>query len=301
MDRVSTLRLFARIVETGTISGGGRLLGLSTTTASKRLQDLEDSLGVRLLNRTTRNVSPTEAGQALFEQASRIIDELDATFDRVRNLQDQPAGLLRVVARRSFAYAQVLPSLMSFRAAYPLVEVDLTLTETPDLIPTHGADVVIRLGEPAEKSFTSRRLASADHILCASPDYLRRIGGFEDPMDLEHLDCLAYRREPVPVKWIAERGSERTEIMIHGSIYANSGEALRRAAVQGLGITMQPDWLLADDLAAGRLVRCLVDHVCYPARYVEPIYAVHARGDLVPAKVVVFVDHLEKWMRDQAL
>lgn len=301
MDRVSTLRLFVKIVETGTISGGGRLIGLSTTTASKRLHDLEDSLGVRLLNRTTRNVSPTEAGRVLFEQAARIIDELDAAFEQTRNLQDQPTGLLRVVARRSFGYAQVVPSLTSFHDAFPLVEVDLTLTETPDLLPTHGADVVIRLGQPIGKSFAARRLVRASHALCASPAYLAQVGAPVSPDDLARLDCLAYRREPVPVKWIAERGADRTEVVVRGALFANSGEALRRAAIQGLGITLQPIWLVADDLMAGRLVRCLVDHDCYPARYVEPIYAVHARGDLVPAKVTVFVDHLEAWMQKRGL
>lgn len=292
MDRLSALRLFLRVVEGGSISAAGRALGLSSTAASKRLKDLEAELGVRLVQRTTRHVAPTEAGSRLYRRLTGPLGELEEAVLEARELHDQPCGLLRVVARRSFALLHLLPALPSFRACHPRVEIDLTLTETLGLAPTHGVDLVIRLAEPAEKSLAAYRLASARRVLCASPGYLRARGEPAEVAELSGHDCLGYRQALEPPVWIFETPSGRRSLEVDGPLHSNSGEALRDAAVLGLGLVLLPLWLVGDDLATGRLRACLTDQPGHPAGYEAEIYAVHARADFVPAKITAFVEHL---------
>ena len=248
MDQLASLRLFLRVVETGSISGAGRSLGLSTTAASRSLQELEAALKARLLHRTTRHVSPTEAGQLLAGRARPLLEDLDSALQQAGDLHGRPAGLLRVLARRSFGILHVAPAITGFRRAYPLVDVELTLTEAMDLVPSHGVDVVIRLGSPEEKSFVATRLASDRRVLCASPAYLARCPAPSGPGDLARHDCLAYRRQDEPALWIFESEAGRTEVPISGPLRSNSGEVLRRAALDGLGMALLPQWLVVSDL-----------------------------------------------------
>ena len=172
MDRLTALRLFVRIADGGSITGAGRGLGISATAASRGLQELEHAIGLRLIDRTTRHATATEAGTALRSRLASVLAELDSALGQARLLHDAPAGTLRVVARRSFALRHVLPHLAAFRAAHPAVEIDLTLTEAPSQLPVEGIDLVIRLGAPAEKSFVAHVLANEHRVLCASPCYL---------------------------------------------------------------------------------------------------------------------------------
>lgn len=253
----------------------------------------------RLLHRTTRSVSATEAGRLLFERVSPLMNELDAAVRMAGELHGQPSGVLRVVARRSFGILHVAPALTSFCKAYPQVAVELALTETMDLVPGNGMDLVIRLGRPAEKSSVATRLASDTRLLCASPSYLAQVPPPAGPQDLERHDCLAYRREYEPAIWVFEEAGRRREVAITGPLRSNSGEVLRRAALDGMGLALLPDWMVADDVAAGGLQRCLPELRIYPAGYQAEIYAVHVRQDFVPAKVAAFVSHLQRVMANR--
>jgi DNA-binding transcriptional LysR family regulator len=295
VDRLTALRLFVRVVEAGTISAAGRSLGLSTTAASRGLQDLEAALGVRLLDRTTRHASPTEAGRHLHGRLSALLGELDAALRHAGDLHDRPSGVLRVIARRSFGLLHVVPAVASFRALHPGVSLDLTLTEATELTPTNGVDLAVRHGRPAEKSFVAHRLASARRVLCASPGYLARRPAPAAPEDVARHDCLCYRREHEPSVWVFEAGpgpGDRREVEVAGPLRSNSGEALRQAAIDGLGLALLPEWMVGHDVAAGRLVACLPALRAYPAGYEAGIYAVHARAEFLPAKITAFVAHL---------
>lgn len=292
MDTLSAMKLFIRVAEAGTISDAARSLGISKTAASKRLQDFETALKVRLFNRTTRHVSLTEAGRDLHARLSGLLGEVESALERASESNAQPSGVLRVVARRSFGMLHVVPALASFREACPQVEIDLTLTEEVDLSPTHGTDVAIRLGLPTEKSVVSTKLASAKRILCASPKYLSHSPPMTKPDDLAGHACLYYRRDYEPAVWVFETDAGRQEISVSGPVRSNSGEVLRKAAIDGLGVVLLPEWMLAQDVAAGRLIVCLPEINAYPAPYQAEIYAVHARSEFVPAKITAFVEHL---------
>ncbi|GAC1340713.1 MAG: LysR family transcriptional regulator [Acetobacteraceae bacterium] len=300
MDMLATLRLFQRVVELGSISGAGRALGLSTTAASRQIQELEAALKARLLNRTTRSVAATEAGQHLFDRVGPLLEDLEAALRSAGDEPGQPAGTLRVVARRSFGILHVAPALAGFHARFPHVSVELTLTEVMDLRPSSGVDVVIRLGRPDEKSLVSTCLASDRRVLCASPAYLARVAPPVIPADCARHACLAYHREYEPALWVFEERGRRREVAVSGPLRSNSGEVLRRAALDGLGLALLPEWMVAGDVEAGRLQLCLPALRAYPAGYQAEIYAVHARGEFVPTKITAFVTHLEHFPRQLA-
>ena len=295
MDRLSAMQLFVRVIETGTISAAGRALGMSSTAASKKLQDLERDLQVRLLERTTRHLSATEAGRHLYERLAPLLAELDTVTRGLDEMHDRPTGSLRILARRSYGLLHVVPALPHFRELYPDVRVELMLTEVLDIAPTHGVDVVIRLGQPAEKSLQARVLASGRRIMCASPSYLLHRSPPTGPDDLDRHDCLSYKQELEPPVWIFESDSGRREVLVSGPLYSNSGEVLRQAAVDGMGLVLLPEWMVAHELAAGRLIACEFTERVYPAGYGAEICAVYSRHGQLPAKVRVFVDFMEEW------
>lgn len=294
MDRLQALQLFARVIERGTISAAGRSLGLSKTAASKRLQDLETELNVRLLNRTTRHVSATEAGQSLYERVIPMIRDMEAVLEQISEASDKPSGILRILARRSFGMLHIVPALPSFRALYPDLSVDLRLTETVDIAPSHGVDIAIRLGRPDEKSLEAERLTTDRRILCASPDYFERCPPPKDQFDLGRHDCLTYGQDAEPAVWVFEEEGRRRDVRVTGAIRSNSGEVLRQAAVDGLGLAVLPEWMVARDIAQGRLKSCLAGPRVYPAGYSAEIFAVYMRDTLRPMKVSAFIEHLQK-------
>lgn len=293
MDRLTVLRLFLRTLDRGGIAAAGRTLGLSPTAASRALRDLEHDLALRLLDRTTRHVAPTEAGRRLAARIVPLLDGLDAAMVEARELHEEASGTLCLVARRSYALRHVVPHLAGFRAAHPRVEVDLELTERTGLVPAHGVDLVIRLGLPVGKSFIGHRLASGRRILCASPGHIARHGLPTTPEAVLRHPCLTYREDDEPSVWVfATASGERQEIAVSGPLRSNSGEALRQAALDGMGLVLLPEWLVGQDVAAGALTPLLAGLPAWPARYQAEIHAVHARADRLPAKIAAFVAYL---------
>jgi DNA-binding transcriptional LysR family regulator len=293
MDRLTAFRLFLRTLERGGIAAAGRSLGLSATAASRALRELEDDLALRLFDRTTRHVAPTEAGRRLAARMTPLLEGLDAAMIEAREMHEEASGTLRIVARRSYALRHVVPHLAGFRAAHPRVEIDLTLTEQTGLVPTHGVDLVIRLGLPGGKSFIGHRLASGRRILCASPGYIARHGAPATPDAVLHHPCLTYREaDEAPVWVFTTAEGTRQDVAVSGPFRSNSGEALRQAALDGMGLVLLPKWMLREDVDSGRLTPLLPGLPAWPERYQAEIHAVHLRADRVPAKIAAFVAYL---------
>lgn len=293
MDRLTALRLLLRTVDRGGIAAAGRSLGLSATAASRALRELEDHLALRLFDRTTRHVAPTEAGRRLAARVAPLLEGLDAALVEAREMHEEATGTLRIVARRSYALRHVVPHLATFRATHPRVEIDLALTEQTGLVPAHGVDLVIRLGLPAGKSFIGHPLASGRRILCASPGYIARHGAPTTPDDILKHPCLTYREEEEAAVWVfATAKGGRQEIAVSGPFRSNSGEALRQAALDGMGLVLLPEWMVGEDVAAGTLAALLPGLPAWPERYQAEIHAVHVRSERIPAKIAAFVTYL---------
>lgn len=297
-DRISSLKLLASIIELGSIAAGSRAHGLSSTTGSRRIQELEASLGAALIDRTTRSLSPTEAGRRLIAEIKDPLRDLSAALRAASEHHEEPSGVLRVRARRSFGMMHIAPLLPEFLKKYPRLAIDLELTERVDITPGDDADVVIRLGIPPEKSITIHNLASGTRILCASPGYLREHQPPTCVNDLENHACLTYRREREPAMWVFEDHCRtgpavRREIKVTGPLRATNGEMLRDAAIRGLGLVLLPAWMVSAELRAGRLVQVLASVRAWPAGFSDEIVVAYRRTKRVPAKIAAFVSAVQ--------
>ena len=291
MDRFRSLEIFAKTAERLNFAAAARDLKLTRAMVSKHVADLEDRLGVRLFQRTTRRVSLTEAGRTLAARAGAVIDTLNETEDSVRDLQTVLRGKLRVNAPVSFGTQHLAPLIARFLGDNPGVDIDLTLNDrTVDLI-EEGFDVVLRIGVPADSSLISRRLAPGRLIIVGSPDYLRRNGMPKRPVDLKRHNCLGYAYWSLNDEWPLTDPAGRVErVKVKGTMSANNGDALRMAAIEGLGLILQPSFSIGDDIAAGRLVHVLPN---YAPRELT-VHALYAPGAAPNAKLRAFIDMLAK-------
>lgn len=296
MDRIGDLSLFLRVLDLGSITAAAHSLGLSVAVASQRLKRLEDGLGVRLLQRTTRSLHPTPEGLALAEQGRPLVEEFEALASGLRRTGSEVAGNLRVTMGATFGRMYVSPLLPEFMSRHPLVRVVAHLSDqTVDLV-GDGFDLAIRIGELDDSSLVSRRIAANRRVLCASPDYLRRHGAPASPEALARHNCLllfdSHRRRD---HWhLRHADGAEAEVHVTGRLESTLGELLRDAAVAGEGIAMFSYWHVAADLRAGRLQRVLPEWTIPETG----IHAVTPQRRFVPPRVRAFVDFLEAHFGD---
>jgi len=287
LDRLTSLEVFSKVVDSGGFSAAGRRLNMSTTMVSNHVQALEDRLGARLLNRTTRKVSLTEVGRAYYDRCIQILADIEQADDVAGALQSTPRGTLRVYTATHIVQF-VAPVITEFLAAYPDVKVDLSMGErTIDLI-EEGFDVAIRLTPPPDSSLIVRSLATWRHVLCCSQAYIEKLGRPEQLSELAERNCLRHVNYPYDEWRFVDRKGAPASVRVSGRLISNSGETLRRAALEGVGIVLAPGFLLHDDLESGRLVRLLPEY-----RPVEfSMNAVYPHRHHLSAKVRTFIDRL---------
>ena len=290
MDRLAAMQVFVQVVETGGLSAAGRVLGLAPSSVSRRIGELEDILGARLLQRTTRRLSLTETGAAYYERCRDILQAVDEATLSVTDRQAAPAGVLRVSVPTSLARLHLVPAVAAFHALHPAVRVALSVSGRMVDIVGEGFDLAIRAGQLSDSSLIARKIGEARRLVCASPAYLRRTGEPERPAQLAGRDCLTFRSHAGSNLWRFRRNGRTTEVRVTGPFFADEGETLVAAAAEGLGIILVPEWLAGPDIAAGRLVEILADFAPDPAR--TPLYALHPPGPHMPPKVRFFVDFL---------
>ena len=283
------MAVFVRVVEASSFAAAARHFGMSPAMVSKHVQTLEQRLGVRLLNRTTRHVSATEVGQTYYERCQRILTELDATERAVGDQQSAPRGRLRIAAPVSFGMRHLAPAVAEYLARYPDVSIDLNLDDPSVDLLEEGLDLAIRVGRLADSSLIARKLCAAETILCAAPDYLAARGTPQTPDDLAGHHCLVYSYSTPRGVWrFTDSGGGEYTVRIDGRVQANSGDALRELALHGLGIILLPDFIVDDDVRAGRLVRLLGDYT----KAETPVHAVYPHGRFLTAKTRSFIDFL---------
>lgn len=290
IDRLSDIALFLRALDTGSISAAARSLDLSVAVASKRLQRLEQELGVRLLHRTTRQLRATAEGAALAAQGRVLVEDLESLTSDLRQAGTQVSGTVRVSTSSSFGRQYISPLLPRFLALHPNVRISVNFSdEYLDLV-SSGFDMSIRIGALNDSTLVARQLASNQRVLCASPDYLRKHGTLKTPADLQHHQCLvlvgSQGRQDV---WrMSDAKGREIAVRVTGRLESNLGESLRDAAVAGLGIALHSTWHICEDLARGRLQIVLPK---FPIA-ATGIYAVMPQRRLVPPRVRVFTEFL---------
>ena len=280
----------------GSYTAAASRLGVSKAAVSQRIAELERMAGVPLVQRTTRSVRLTEAGQRLVDDTRASFDHIAQSFSRVRDLAGAPRGLLRVTAPVAFARQQLVPRLGEFLREYPDVRLELSLSDHLASLATEGFDLAIRHTATPPDTHVAWTLCSTRSVLVASRAYLRRHGTPLAPGDLVHHNCLHYPRSQETPAWTLapqppQPGTERVTIQITGSLAANNSEALRDAAQAGLGIALLPDFSAQSGLQAGKLVQVLPDWKPVGA-FAEHLYAIRPYSAHVPRAVSVFVAFL---------
>ena len=283
--------VLVRVVQAGSFRAAAQALGMPKTTVSRKVSELEAQLGVRLLQRTTRRLSLTNAGLAFAEEAEVAIARLEAAQDAVAELQREPRGRLRVTTAVTIGELFLAPVLAEFLQAFPAVEVLLQLTDRPVDLVAERFDVAIRAGELAESSLISRRIGSSTYRVVASPDYLSRHGTPERPADLSSHACLRFTRSGMEVRpsWPFGAGARRTEVPVGGRLVSDDFVVLRTVAEQGLGIARLPGLLVHDAIQAGRLVALLDDQAPPP----NPLHLLYPGGGRLPACTRAFIDFVQ--------
>ncbi|WP_321923039.1 LysR family transcriptional regulator [Paraburkholderia guartelaensis] len=291
MDTLVSMKVFRQVVEAGSFVAAAERMNMSAAMASKHVMHLEQQLGARLLNRTTRRVAPTEAGREYYERVAQALTELDEAGQAVGAASVVPQGRLRVSSLTAFGLRHVMGAVADYAAGFPQVTVDITLSDRVVELIDEGFDVAIRAAPSGLKSSSliARPLATAHIVLCASPEYLRRHGAPKSVADLARHNFVQYAGASAQELAPFVEGAGGMKPKPGGNLIVNHLEALRVVVLQGGGMSMLGTEVVGDDIAEGRLVPLLVDAL--PPREL-PIYAVYASRRHLSAKVRSFVDFL---------
>ncbi len=280
------LNAFRTVIKAKSFSGAARQLGTSTATVSRRVSALECALGVKLLHRTTRKIDPTEAGKLYYDDVQDIFYALEEAEEKVRQEHQTVRGNLRVAAPSSFGIHCIAPVIAQFMKRYPLLKAHFHLEDNQTDMVAHGIDVAIRVGFLKDSSLVATRIGTAPTVFCASRQYLEQYGEPEKPADLANHNCLHYSLISKKLEW--RFGGETVEI--NGPLSTNNGEVLKEAAIQGMGITMLPTFIVRDALRDKRLQVVLPSYG--PKSF--GLYALRLSRRFTPAKVRLFIDYLKE-------
>ncbi|MGK9165215.1 LysR family transcriptional regulator [Inquilinus limosus] len=296
MDMPGAMIVFAQVVDSRSFSAAAARLGLSKSAVSKQIAKLEDRLGARLLNRTTRTLSPTDAGQDFYERCLRVAREVEEAERAITHLSAEPRGVLRLNAPASFGREYVAPLVPEMLARWPELRVEAIFEDRFVDVVAEGFDLVIRITRLQDSSLVARRLAPCRRLVCAAPAYLERHGVPRVPADLTRHDCVLYSYATDQNEWEFVGPDGRVEtVRVDGRLRANSAEVTLAALLAGAGVALSPDFIVGPDIAAGRLVPLLTD-------YENPfgaIYAVWPHNRNLAPKVRAVVDFLvERFARE---
>lgn len=296
MDRLRLIETFIRVAQSGSFSLAAEQLGLSRAAVTKQIQDLEAQLGARMLNRTSRRVSPTAVGEIYLSRCTSIIADLNEADAAVRNFQDEMAGPLRVLVPHSFGSHHFAGAVTRFSARYPSVEVDVVFgsSGSHEFGASSDFDVAVRLWSiPDDAATVAQHVGNLRWVLCATPAYLAPHPPVVSPADLRRLNCLIHPRLSPDRIW---RFSDGSQAKVAGNFVANSVLALRRAVIDGVGVGMLPLYYVVDEVDAGSLTVLLADNPP-PSR---PAHIVLPTGRYLPLRVRHFTRYLRTWFRGAA-
>lgn len=282
------MSVFVRAVEAGSLTGAAKRLGVAKSAVSRRVSQLEERLGARLFNRNSRSLSPTEAGRAFYERASRILSDVSEAEDMMRSLSGELRGRLRVAAPMAFGLRHLSSVVVDFMVEHPRVEVEVDLDDRFIDLVGEGHDLAIRIGALKDSGLVARAVAPCRFVVCASPRYLSARGTPGTPDDLAGHDCLSHANRPLGEQWRFHTGGEWRSVRVAGRLNANNGDVLMDAAVAGLGLAVLPTFIASDAISRGDLRVVLAGHPMEARK----IHAVWPSRLGLSAKARAFVEFL---------
>lgn len=293
MDKLTRIKAFALVVETGSFSAASDRLGISRAAASKYVSQLEEQLGARLLNRTTRRVSTTESGRIYLERCKEMLHIMDEADDMVAGLNATPRGILRISAPSVFAHRHLMPLLGEYSRLYPEVKMEIMVSERLVDLVDEGFDLAIRIAYQQDPELVARRLTSCKHILVASPTYLNTSPVLKEPADLQQHACLLYSFT-LNNTWPLEKDGNEFQVKVKPVFTSNDPDVLLEAAIAGMGISIMPTFIAYEAIRNGQLQAVLSDYTVLNL----DIYAVYASRHYLPAKIRTFIDFLKEKIDD---
>lgn len=292
MNNLTGMMIFAQVVSSGSFSRAAEEMGMSKSSVSKKVSYLEDRLGVRLLNRTTRKLSLTEIGQVFYERCARIMSEAEEAELAITRLQDEARGHLRLSAPVSFGIRHLGTPLAEFMRQYPDVTLDVALNDRFVDIVDEGYDLAIRIGQLPDSSLIAKKIGESRMICAASKDYWDQKGRPAHPDDLLRHDCISYSLSRLAGQWLFNDTSKPHPVRLKAKIEVNNGDIACEMAANGAGVVMSPAFICGHLIAEGQLESVLEDFECEPIN----IYAVYPHNRHLSAKVRLFVDYLKGWL-----
>lgn len=291
MDKFDSMRAFTQVVDAGGFAAASRRMGRSRSQVNKLVINLEDDLGVQLLQRTTRTVTPTDTGLAFYDRCQAILADVAEAEEAVTQLQIEPKGTLRVNAPMSFGTLHLAPMLTDFLVQHPDLQMELSLNDRLTDPIEEGFDITLRIAErPTMRSLIVHELCPAPRVLCAAPGYLQQYGIPEHPDQLRDHSCLHYGHLAPWNQWQLMGPDKNHVVRVQGAVCSNNGEVLRQAALKGLGITLLPTFIVGEDLAQHRLQEILsAYHI--PAIAIQILYPVNKH---LSTKVQLFTEFLQE-------
>lgn len=294
-DKAAALQVYVKAVELGGFSAAARALGLTPSAVSKTIARLEDRLGVRLLNRTTRSLVPTPEGATYAERARSILADIEDADQEITRFRSAPRGLLRLHVSVAFGLHQLPPVLPAFMRRYPEVQVDLAVSDRMPDLADEGIDLAVRSGDVDDPSLIARRICLMERVICAAPSYLAEHGTPVVPDDLLRHNCILLSSQPQPGYWPFDTPHGVRTVQVAGNVIADNAETGLRLAMRGLGLVRLGDTLAGEPLRRGELTAVLTD-----VHHVEPIpiQAMYLPGRHRSPKVVAMVEFLLEHFRD---
>ncbi len=293
MDRLFAIETFVRVVDTGSFSTTAKIQNIGQPAVSKMIAQLEDWLGVRLLLRSTRGVTPTEAGLNFYPRARRAVEEADEAVLAARGAAAGLSGRVRVSAAVCFARLHIVPRLPAFLAAHPDVQVDLLLEDRNVDLVEEGVDVALRMGALTDPAMTTRKIAERRRLVMATPDYFARHGKPETPGELIGYEAVIYTRDDGGEAFSFQRGTEETSINISGRVHVSATEGLRAAVLAGVGLTVASEFAFAPELRSGEVITVLEEWRLPPIS----LSAVYPTGRMASSKARAFVAFVEECLK----
>ena len=295
MDKLANMQAFAAVCRSGSFAEAARQLNIANSVVSKRIKDLEAMLGVQLLVRTTRKVSPTETGSRYLEHVRRILDEIEEVEALVQERRSAAVGTIRLAAPLSFGMQYLGPALSEYLAKYPDVSLKTYLSDRRVSLVDEGYDLSIRTGPLEDSTLVAKKLLDCRRVVCAAPEYLASHGRPQTPADLKNHNCLSYLNLAEGKAWPFYEQRQRRWQSVTGNFYSDNGDLLHQAALTGCGVVLLPTFIVGDSIREGKLQLLLPE-------YEEPefsVYAVYPQTRHLSVKIRTLIDHLYAALQDK--
>ncbi len=290
---LDNLRLFSDVMLQRSFARVAEQRGIAPSSVSRAIKNLETELGLRLFQRSTRRLEPTEAAKSDFSRVKPALDEIETAQQIATDADAEPRGTLRITAPAVFANRAIVPLLPEFASAYPELSLELLVSDAYLDLVEQRIDLAIRLGSLKDSNFIARRLKPMSFYICASPEYLEHHGRPQGPGDIARHQCLLFPRVGYSLDWLLrDRDGETTRVPISGKYLITHSDSIRQCALAGLGLALLPDWLIEDEIEKGRLIRLFPEYDVSATDYDSAVWILYPSRQYLPLKARVFIDFL---------